>query len=130
MLNEWKETKTRFGRFVGNQEIVMARARYQGKNPTVRVSIGLLICNILDIKEADRIKLFVSTKDPHLIKVKKTLSNENSYKLTYAKSANFLSFETRWRFFPDIRMYQTIPLDYEMTEDKSLIIHIDKLRNQ
>jgi hypothetical protein len=111
-----------------NQELITLRAKIVGKKLSLRVSIGLVICELLDLKKGDRVNIYIHKKDKNFLLVSKCQPHEIGLKLCHALHSNFLTFDFTCYFYSEFKIRQTIMPDFQFNQEKLLLIDLTKLK--
>ena len=128
--NEWKKYNFKYMRTDKNRELVTLRATC--RTPTsvrVVVSIGLIICDLINFKNADRIIFKTHPIKKNIILIKKD-DGLNGYKLSGngKHKVNFLTFSFTSNYYHDYRLSQTTIADYDIINNDSLLVDFSKLK--
>lgn len=128
--NDWNNYSKKYLRHPRNAEFVTGRVNIVNQRNVVRISIGKVICNLLEFKRSDRVKVLLHKEYKNLLLVFNS-NDPYSYKLheteIKSKKSNFLSVTFRYDFHEPFKLSQTIILDYNINNEKVLLIDIDKL---
>lgn len=131
MRNEWSNYGKKYLRHPRNAEFVTGRVNIINQRNVIRISIGKLVCELLNFKKNDRVFISVHKKDKNFILISKSL-DVHTYKLHESehpkKKSNFLSATFRYDFHEAFRLSQTILLDFDIDQNQSLLINIEKLK--
>ena len=111
-----------------NKEKITARANItKSKKISIRISIGLIICDLLFLKRADRVDIFLNKKDRNILLIKKSIENDSGYKLNYSHGSSYLTFDFICNFKSEFKIKQTIELPYDFN-NKNILLDISKLK--
>lgn len=111
-----------------NKELVTMRANVVNKRIVITFSIGTDICELLDFNKSDRINIFHHKRERNVYLLKKSQSVNEGYLLAHAGSNNtFMTFKIRYPGMDGFRLSQTIPIDYELNDDGTLLLNIEKI---
>lgn len=124
----WKSHNQKNMRYPENKELITLRANLKFKKISIRVSIGLVICDILGFKKHDRINIYTNKKDRNILLVKKISPPQDGYKLSYSENSNFLTFDFVNHFYNDFKIKETVKPFFEFTQQKILLIDLSKLK--
>lgn len=128
--NEWSDYSKKYLRHPRNAEFVTGRVNIINQRNVIRISIGKVICNLLEFKKGDRVDVLLHKEYKNLLMIFNS-TNPQSYKLHESvvneKKSNFLSATFRYDFHEPFKLSQTIILDYDINNEKILIIDIEKL---
>lgn len=112
-----------------NKEAITARAYVKANSTFVRLSIGVVIAQLVEIKKGDRVNLFASKTNRSLLMIRKSPHLNDGYKLSHSgTNGSFYTFDFIYQFYNDLRLTQTILIDYDIRDDKSVAVDITKLR--
>jgi hypothetical protein len=112
-----------------NKEFVTSRVNIINKKKVIRISIGILICELIQFTRDDRVHIFLNKKDKNLMLIKKSDILHDGYKLNHGGSNNsFMTVDFRYETSDSFRLSQTIILDYEIKQDGLLLINFEKLK--
>jgi hypothetical protein len=129
--DDWSDYSKKRLRHPRNAELVTGRVNIINQRNVIRISIGKVICNLLEMKKGTRVSVAMHKEDKNLILITKNI-DPHSYKLhesTNAKKiSNFLSLTFRYDFHEPFRLSQTILLDFDMNDNKLLLIDLKKLK--
>ncbi len=131
MLNksDWQFGKIRQKNLEENKDLVTGRVIIQHKKPTVTLSIGVNICDLLYFHFGTRLNVNVNKHDRDLILLEKSHYLDNGCKLCRSgTNSNFLKIAYNDDINNDYKLSQTISLHYDFKDDKYLLINISKLR--
>lgn len=127
--DEWIKTNYKPLRHPKNKEFVTGRVNIINKKKVIRISIGLIVCDLLEFKKGDRINLFINKKERNFILIKKSKVIHDGYLLNCnGKNPSFMTFDFRYETAESFRLSQTVILNYEINEDQLLLINIESLR--
>jgi hypothetical protein len=129
MISDWKQTTVkRIPKSIANQELVTGRVSLVNNKVLITISIGVIVCDLLEIKNKDYLNVFFHKKVRDVILIRKTHSIGEGYKLckSHTKS-NFMHFSFRLTTFPNYRLSQTTALPFDI-EDENLLVNIEKLK--
>lgn len=132
---DWKVINNKRLRSSYNKELVTLRAVVRAQNSTrITISIGLIVCDLLDFKKSDRVCIKTHQNKKSIILIEKTL-DEGGYKLCGAGSSplvrrksNFLFFCINSNYYHDYKLSQTIICDYDILSKNKLLIDFSKLK--
>lgn len=127
--NEWTRSNFKSLRHPNNKEFVTARVNVVNKKNVIRISIGIIICDLLDFTASDRVNVYINKQDRNQMIISKSLLPDDGYKLNHnGSNSSFMTFELRNDIRDAFRLSQTIILDFDITEERLLLIRLDKLR--
>lgn len=113
-----------------NREFVTCRVNIVNNKKVLHISIGLVICELLNFKNKSRVNIFSNKKYRNFMIIKLSEDSYTGYSLfdggRLAKS-NFLRFGFRYKTDDEFKLSQTIVLDHDIT-DKMLLIDIEKMK--
>lgn len=111
-----------------NKELVTLRANVVNKKTVLTFSIGINICDLLNFNKSIRLNIYTHKRDKHVYLLKKSSSVNEGYLLTHASDKNsFMTFKMRFMGMDGLRLSQTIPVEYDLNDDESLLLNIEKL---
>ncbi len=126
---EWTSHMFKNIRNPKNQEYITIRANItKSKKISIRISIGLIICNLLEFTEQARVNIFLHKKDKNILLIKKCNKDEDGYKLNYSQKSNFMTFDFISHFYTEFKIKQTIVVDYDINSQKMLLVDLTKIR--
>lgn len=109
------------------QQSITLRANYTiSKKISINISIGLLIADLLDMNNKDRINIYLHKKNKDHILIKKC--DEDIYGHTLVTAGNFLVCHFVHDFHSDFKIKQTIISNWDINQDNNLLIDISKLK--
>jgi hypothetical protein len=115
-------------RSVENEEKITARANNTpSKKVTIRISIGLIICSLLELNKGDRVEIFLNKKDRDIMLIRKSLHKDEGYKLSHSLGSRYLTFDFICTFKSEFKIKQTITLAFDFNS-KNIILNLSKLR--
>lgn len=129
--NDWSNYSKKHLRHPRNAEFVTGRVNIINQRNVIRISIGKLVCELLNFKKNDRVFVSVHKEDKNYILISKSLDphtytlHENVCK---NKKSNFLSATFRYDFHEGFRLSQTILLDFDIDDQQCLLVNIEKLK--
>jgi len=128
--NEWIHTNSKPLRHPKNKEFVTARVNIINGKKVIFISIGLIVCELIELVKGDRVNIFINKIDRNLILLKKSIIPHYGYKLSHAtdSNGNLMHFSFRYQTEESFRLSQTIILDYEIGNDKSLLLNFEKIK--
>lgn len=123
--------KRKFRKHPRNKEIVTGRIYMRCSNPYITISIGITICELLDFKDGDRAEVLFHKKNKNILLIKKNKLSQSDYKIYFNKSNHGGRF-ARITFVDyccsNYRISQTIELEYNLTEEKYLLVSLQNLK--
>lgn len=126
---EWIDHSHLHSKFPENKELITIRANYTpSKKVSIRISIGIVICEVLDYKKGDRVSIFLNRNDRNILLVEKSGKLEHGHKLSYTDKSNFLTTDFIMNFYTEVKVKQTIICDYNFNNEKQILIDISNLR--
>ncbi len=126
--DEWINLNRKPLRHPDNREFITARANIIHGKKVIRISIGLSVCEILDITEHDRVNLYIHKTIRNFLLVCKDKMCISGYKLTKGhKNANFLVFDFRYDTEESFRLSQTQVVDFDFNDEGLICIDIKKI---
>lgn len=130
-INEsWNMQNYRKLRNSQNAEFVTCRINIVNNKKVLYISIGLVICELLNFKNKSRVNIFSNKKYRNFMIIKLSEDSYTGYSLfdggRIAKG-NFLRFGFRYQTDDEFKLSQTIILDHDIT-DKMLLIDIEKMK--
>lgn len=128
--NEWIETTGKKLCSPHNRELVTARVNIINGRKVVRISIGLDVCELIGLKKADRVCLFLHKRDRDLLLISKDNDHLEGYKLSQSASnkSSFLHFAFRYETSESFRLSQTTVLNYDFNNEGVLLVDLEKIK--
>lgn len=123
----WIKTNTKPLRHPNNKEFVTGRVNIINKKFVIRISIGLIVCELLNFGKKDRLHLHIHKDNRHLFLLTKSELPYDGYKLNHTGGGSFLSFAFRYPTSEAYKLSQTIILDFKMKKD-ALLVNLDALK--
>ncbi len=130
ITSEWSDYSKKSLRHPKNAEFVTGRVNIINERKVIRISIGLLVCELLNFRKKDRVCVSVHKHDKHRLLIAKS-SDPQTYTLSASdkdKNHNFLSCTFRYDFHEPFRLSQTMILDFDVNDDGLLVVDIKKLK--
>ena len=128
-MNEWSQYSKKHLRHPNNKEFVTGRVNIRNNRKVIRISVGLIVCELVKFNVKDRVTVSVHKNDKHMILISKDNSAQ-SYQLTGLNNRydNFLAVTFRYDFNEPFRLSQTILLDFDVNDEGILIVDLLKLK--
>ena len=109
-----------------NKEFVTGRANIIKNTKMLFLSIGITVCELINLKYSDRVEILLSKIDRNLILIKKS---DTGYRLKWGGlGSNFMRFGFKYETPDNFRLSQTIILEYDFNNSGLLLINLDKLK--
>ena len=126
-MTEYMELKNKKMTHPDRKNFVIARVININKKKVVTMSLGINVCDIVDFKMGDRVKVFLHNQNKNLFLIKK-VNDEEGYKLSKnGFGSSFLTFQFRYRTEESLRLSQSTILFHETNKDM-VIIDIENLK--
>lgn len=129
--SEWSDYSKKHLRHPNNAEFVTGRVNIINERNVVRISIGKVVCNLLELKRSDRVSVALHKENKNFLLMSKT-NAPHSYMLCESPKinakSNFLSATFRYDFNEPFRISQTCLLDFDINDNKLLLIDLEKLK--
>lgn len=126
------KNKVRVGRDKLNRERVTARIVNKGNRKNLAIAIGMDVADVLEMHQGDRVNLYVHKSNKNCFLIKKISSDSEiyqGYKLSGGTgNSHFLRFSIICDLPEMYRISQTIIVDYEIGNNKTLMIDFEKIK--
>ncbi len=126
----WQENQKKFKKHEINKELVTGRVNLINNKNQITISIGLTVCEVLEFGKNIPIDVLIHNHHKNILLVRPTSDHQNSYLLSYNNQRNnrFQIFKFLYLAENNFRLKHTISLPYEIKNDRTLIINMEKLR--
>lgn len=108
-----------------NKELVTLRANIINKKTVLTFSLGVNICDVINFNKSDRVNIFTHKRDRNIYMIKKSHDANDGYILKLGNS--FMTFSIRYPGMDGFRLSQTVPVEYDLNDEESLLINIEKI---
>lgn len=123
---EWTKKRVNV-KNIENRETVSVRATYtESKKISIRISIGLVICDLLALKKGDRVEVFSHKRDKNILLIRKSQDSIDDYKLSHSSFSHYLTLDFICSFSNEYKISQAIKVDFDFNQN-NLILNISKL---
>lgn len=128
-------TKHRNNRVIQNlsktrwqHEFISGRALSRKDKISVRIAIGLIVCELIQFNKGDRVLVYKNNNDSNLFLVFKTDDPQDGFKLSQATPRSFLTFDILTANDNKFKLSQTTRLSFDINDEKILFINLKNLK--
>src|SRR5574338_436954 len=120
--------RNRFRPSSNSKELVTLRAsNTHSRKIILYISIGLHICDVLDLKKGERINVYLHKNDKNKIMIKKCIEPFYGLKMHYSRG-NFLHLSFTIPFDSNIKIKKTVVSNWDITQNSELIIDLTNIK--
>lgn len=98
--------------------------------PSIKIALGLGLCNRLGLKLGDHVKVFLNKSKDTFLVIKERGAENGGKKLSGSQYANYLHFSFAAPAFSlnELKIKKTVLAEFSLNKDGSILIKVDNLK--
>lgn len=124
--NEWAPISSRNSRYNENRELIHIRFKKKPNSKyLVRFNIGMIVCELIDFKKGERVKVYRHIKHKDVLLIEKCQKHESGHQLAHTGVGNSLYFDFTFDESHGYKTESSICCNYEIQTEKKLIVMLN-----